>query len=337
MDLEQLNTWFPCSQRLLVISHLIKQVGLTRTRAECFVRLWVYLLVKQQSKNQSNFQPPLAQLEFPNEAVSCTHREAAILFYSDSERGSDRSAGMMLDKLEALGLIKKSFDGNTTNIEIQPIPGILNQTSNETPTIQADKFNPRSDTIPVANLLATNYNWMNNNHNIIPYRIAKLLRNWASQYSVGMRVLRRCDNLNPVGFYILYPTASQSEQNFFNNPTQGLHLSSDSDIDPFEMAKPKDEGCLSIFIRSWMIDTVYRQDYQIMFVEDTQNTLRKMQEDFPNICDMYALMIHPSYEKLTQALGFQPTIVDIKSSISWLYVAIDRFLSLDAQIALKDL
>ena len=152
-----------------------------------------------------------------------------------------------------------------------------------------------------------------------------------------MRVLRRSDNLNPVGFYLLYPTASESEHNFFTNPTQGLHLSSVSNIDPFKMAKPKDESCLSIFIRSWMVDTAYRQEYQIMFVEDTQQTLIKMQQDFPNICDMYALMIHPSYEKLTQGLGFQVTNVDTKSSISWLYVAIDRFLAIDAKIALKDL
>ncbi len=35
-----------------------------------------------------------------------------------------------------------------------------------------------------------------------------VLRQWASsQYPSGMRVLRRADNLNPVGFYLMYPTA----------------------------------------------------------------------------------------------------------------------------------
>jgi hypothetical protein len=37
----------------------------------------------------------------------------------------------MLDKLAALGLIEKIFDGNTTRIKIKPITGILEPDSSE--------------------------------------------------------------------------------------------------------------------------------------------------------------------------------------------------------------
>jgi hypothetical protein len=251
MDIAKLDAWYSPSQRRTAVSLLMKRVGVTRTRAECFVRLWVYLSVKQLQESQPRLKPPLAKLELPATEVQCTHREAAELFYCDSDRGSDRAAGMMLDKLAALGLIKKHFDGNATAIEIQPVSEILDAAEPQKPIqLQLDNFNPRCDAILVANLLATNYNWMNRNTNAVPYKIAKILRLLASQYSKGMRVLRRSDNLNPVGFYLFYPTASESEVNFFNAPSKSLHLSSISDIDPFKMALPGDLNCQSVFVRS---------------------------------------------------------------------------------------
>ncbi len=68
---------------------------------------------------------------------------------------------MMLDKLAALGLIEKHFDGNATAIQIQPVSEILDTAEPQKPVqLQLDDFNPRCDPIPVAHLLATNYNWM---------------------------------------------------------------------------------------------------------------------------------------------------------------------------------
>ena len=338
MDIEKLDAWYCQSQRRTAVSLLMKRVGVTRTRAECFIRLWVYLSVKQLQESQPRLKPPLAKLELPATEVQCTHREAAELFYCDSDRGSDRAAGMMLDKLEALGLIKKHFDGNTTEIEIQPVSEILKVAEPQQPVqLQLDNFNPRCDAILVANLLATNYNWMNRNTNAVPQKIAKILRLLASQYSKGMRVLRRCDNLNPVGFYLLYPTASESEVNFFNAPSKSLHLSSISDIDPFNMALPGDQNCQSVFIRSWMIDPQYLSEYRIIFLEDTQKVLVEMQTDFPNLCDLYTLMIHPLYEKQALALGFHKTSCDSQLSVYWIYLALDRFLALDIKESLKDL
>ncbi len=191
MDTAQLNTYFPYEQQSPIVEQLSQRVGLTRTRAEYFVRLWVYLLVKQQANQPEKTVRPLQQLSLLSKAVSCSHSEAARLFYGDKEKGSDRAAGMMLDKFAALGLIKKQFDGNVTRIEIQLSPEVL-QTATDTPvTLALDDFNPRCDAVPVANLLAINYGWMNRSLEIVPHRITRLLRRWASQYATGMRVLRR--------------------------------------------------------------------------------------------------------------------------------------------------
>ncbi|MEG4854063.1 hypothetical protein QUB10_24625 [Microcoleus sp. B5-D4] len=338
MDIAKLDTWYSPSQRRTVVSLLMKRVGVTRTRAECFIRLWVYLSVKQLQESQPRLKPPLAKLEVPATEVQCTHREAAELFYCDSDRGSDRAAGMMLDKLAALGLIAKHFDGNATAIQIQPVSEILETAEPQKPVqLELDDFNPRCDAIIVANLLATNYNWMNRNTNAVPHKIAKILRLLADKYSKGMRVLRRSDNLNPVGFYLLYPTASESEVNFFNAPSKSLHLSSISDIDPFKMALPGDQNCQSVFVRSWMIDPQYLSEYRIAFLEDAQKVLGEMQTDFPNLCDLYTLMIHPMYEKQSLALGFQKTSSDSQLSVYWMYLALDRFLALDIKEALVKL
>ena len=336
MTLEYLEKWFPRQYQSQYISLLMGRVGLTRRRAECFIKLWAYLWLKQQKQLSAPCAQPIQSLELPQGWVSCTCREAADLFYADSERGSDRAAGMMLDKLAALGLIKKTFDGNTLAIAIEPLPELRQPPEPNPPaTIQPDAFDPRCDAIPVANLLATFYNWMNRNTDAVPYRIAELLRGWASQYVKGMRVLRRDDNFNPVGFYLLYPTKRESEVNFFGPPSKGLHLSAVSDIDPFEMALPGDLQCRSIFVRSWMIDTPYRDQAQITFLEDAQQTLSQMRRDFPHLCDLHTLIIHPSLEELAQTVGFQKNSSDSQSSVYWMYLALDRFLATDISQAFK--
>ncbi|PZD73502.1 hypothetical protein C1752_02027 [Acaryochloris thomasi RCC1774] len=326
--------WFSAQQQQAVVEKLRKRVGLTRIRAQYFVQLWVYLLVQQKRQENPKLQPPLSQLDCPVGPISCTHREAANLFYSNKEQGSDRAAGLILDKLAALGLLKKTFDGNTTQIAIPEIPEMLGG-SDSKPVVKLllDDFDPRCDAIPIANLLATNYSWMNQSLQSTPHRIAQLLRLWAGQYGTGMRVLRRSDNLNPMGFYLLYPVASESEVNFFEVAHRGLHLSSLSDADPFVMATPGDETCVAVFIRSWMIEPAYLECYRAEFVADAQQTLLKMQKDFPNLCDLYTLMIHPSFEAMTAALGFQK-LQQAPSSIYWVYLALDRFLSLDVSMQL---
>jgi hypothetical protein len=329
MDAEKLAHWLPPPQQEQLITQAIGLVGVTRVRAECWIRLWIYLLVKEQLAAEPLLQPPLVKLTVPTTAISCTHREAAEIFYFDRDQGSDRAAGMMLDKLAALGLIQKQFDGNTTRITIQALLSTTGPISTEV-ALQTAEFNPRCDAITVATLLANNYNWMNRNTAAMPQRIAQLLRQWSRQYPVGMRVLRRSDNLNPVGFCLLYPTASNTDAKFFGSPTQGLHFSSMMDIDPFELAMPGDLNCVSLFVRSWIIEPAYAATYRPLFLQDAQATLSRMQADFPNLCDLYTLIIHPSYEEMAVTLGFQKTIASLQQpGVAWMYLPIDRFLSLD--------
>lgn len=338
VDIEALDVWFPQERRSPLIQQLMQTVGLTRIRADYFVRLWVYLCVKHEIASNPAVKPPLRDLDTMFGSVICTHREAAELFYHDQEQGGDRSAGMMLDKLAALGLIKKDFDGNTTCIEVQPLPQNLQGTV-ITPDIPLvlDNFDRRCDSIPVANLLATNYNWMSHSSAAMPHRIANLLRQWGAKYPQGMRVLRRSDNGNPVGFYLLYPTQNESDLNFFKPAKNALYLTSLSDVDPFLMAEIGDQSCVSVFIRSWMIDPLFLQSYRAKFILDVQDTLKKMLLDFPNICDLYTLIIHPSYAQLGSALGFQNTRQDSPTSIHWMYQALDRFLDLDVNQAIAKL
>jgi hypothetical protein len=325
MDVTQLDQWFPPAARQPIVAQLVKRVGLTRIRAEYFVRLWVYLLVKQQG---DRLPKPLTELVPLAHPEVCSLREVAELFYHDQDQGSDRSAGMILVKLAALGLIHKTFDGNTTQIGIVPIPELL-AVPPPLAAVVMDQFDPRSDAIPVANMLAQNYNWMNRNQETVPHRIVQLLRQWSAQYPIGLKVLRRCDNSNPVGIYILYPTAKVSEASFFTSPSKGLHLSTMQSIDPFVMAEIGDAECVSVFVRSWMIDPLYISTHQRPFLQDVQKTLVKMQLDFPNLCDLHTLIIHPSYEAMALDLGFQKTIQDAKLSVYWMYLALDRFLTLE--------
>lgn len=305
MDVEQLDLWFPKPRQQEWVAQLSEHLGMTRVRAEYFLRLWIFAAVAYEQSQNPGVKPPLAELTVPPTAIICTHGDAAALFYSDKTQGSDRAAGMMLDKLAALGLITKTFDGNTSAIAINPLPTLVN-CAEATPTVLVpDAFDPRCDAVPIANLLATNYNWMNHSTEVVPHRIARLLRRWAHQYGVGMRVLRQPETLHPVGFYLLYPTASASEAAFFQPPSKALHLSTMKETDPFQMATAGDPDCVAIFIRSWMIDAQYQAAYQVPFLQDSQRTIRRIMQDFPNLCDLHTLLIHPRYEQLADLLGFQ--------------------------------
>lgn len=323
-----IDLWFDRPHQEQAIAKLVERVGLTRSRAECFLRLWIYLIAKEQLARNPQLKPKQIELKLLDAPVTCSQTAAAELFYHDKERGSDRSAGMMLDKLAALRLIRKQFDGNITRIEIIDVPQLREMAPAEVELTMTD-FEPRCDAIPVANLLAANYNWMNRNTETTPQRIANLLRKWASQYARGMRVLRRADNLHPVGFYLMYPTVPGSDANFFISPSKSLHLSAIGDVDPFVMATSGDRDCVSIFIRSWAIEREYLDRYRVPLLIDCQHTLTAMQQDFPNLCDLYTMIIHPSYEQQASALGFQFMSRDRQLSLHWMYLPLDRFLTLD--------
>ena len=180
---------------------------------------------------------------------------------------------------------------------------------------------------------------MNKKTTAAPQRIARILRTWAKHNSKGMRVLRRSDNQDPVGVCVLYPVASESEENFFLPPSKSLHLTvNSSQTDPFSMAKPGDEDCTSVFIRSFEIDSRYQQhNSYCQLLKDARQTFISMQEDFPNLCDLYTLVIHPSVQALASAMGFQKTIQDPQVSLYWMYMALEKYLTLDIEQALSNL
>jgi len=330
------NLFSPQQQSSYVVA-LQGRGGLTRRRAEYFVRLWAYLLLKQ-ARIQQQLPQPLTQLLPTEELVSCTHREAAELFYGQQERGSDRAAGMMIDQLVALGLLEKRFDGQTLCLRVRPLPELAIAPRVEEPIqVQGDGFNPRTDAIPVAGLIRQTYAMSADETAISVQRIARILRQWSNEYPLGLRVLRRLDNHNPVGVTILYPTASESEHVFSRPPAKSFYLTSNVDGDPVKMAVPGDPDCVSVYIRAWILDVAFlKRPYICQFLQDTQDTLTKMQIDFPNLCDLYSPVIHPMYEELRTVLGFQKTCEDHRP-FYWVYLSLDRYLALNIEQAIAKL
>jgi len=338
MTPEYLEKWFPIEQQRNYVSMLVKRNGLTRRRAEYFVRLWAYLLLKQLQESGQRLRQPLTKLELPDGWVACTHREAAELFYAQKERGGDRAAGMMIDQLAALGLIEKHFDGNTTCIKILPWPEFLESPQAAEVQLFIDEFNPKTDAVPVANLIDRHYVQTFKDATATPHEIPQILRSWAQKYAKGMRVLRRSDNLHPVGIYILYPTAKESEANFFLPPGKTRFFTSDLQSQLFKMAVPGDLDCSCVLIRVWIIDAPYMKHGTICeLVEDAQKTLIRLQEDFPNLCDLYAVVINPITGELARTLGFQKTYQDAQRPIYRIYMPVDRFLALNVLQVLSGL
>ncbi|KAF3886590.1 MULTISPECIES: hypothetical protein [Nostocales] len=343
MNLASIDRWFPAEQQHKYISLLKGRVGVTRRRAEYFVKLWAYLLLKQKQELGKRIQSPLSQLEIPDGFVSCTHREAYEIFYGqqNSGRGSERAAGMMIDQLVALGLIEKDFDGNSTCIRVKSLPSNLQATRAAKSTqLFTDIYNPRTDTIPVASFLARDFNFLNKKTNVDPHRIVKILRAWAEEYPTGMRVLRRCDNQHPVGFYALHPIAKESEKNFFLPPRNSLFLLDGSkETDPLKIASLGDRSCICVCIRIWLIDSPYKQQENIcLLLEDLQKTLIGMQVEFPNLCDMYTIAVLPRDEQLGSALGFQKNSYSSQFSSSWwMYAPVDKYLALNLERSLSPL
>ncbi|HEY9906560.1 MAG TPA: hypothetical protein V6D18_02985 [Thermosynechococcaceae cyanobacterium] len=335
-----LDRFFPLEQQRLYVSVMMRRGGLTRRRAEYFVRLWAYLLLKQSQGNAQQLQP-LLQLVPLEDWVACTHREASELFYGNQDRGSDRAAGMMIDRLAILGLLEKQFDGQSLSLQIRPIPEMapaIAECPPEPVKLIADQFNPRTDTIPSANLLVQSCGELVKDTATTFQKIKGILRAWATQYPKGMRVLRRSDNANVVAVYALFPVASESEGFFSQPPSKSFYLTTESDTDPFKMAALGAPDCFAAYIRLWAINTAYiRSESIYLMLEDTRQTVVQMQADFPNLCDIYTLIIHPMHEQLRIAVGFQKTFQDTQRPHSWGYLALDNYVETDIRKVVNSL
>lgn len=292
-----------------------------------------------QSWSQALINGTLLELTVMRAEIPCSHREAADVFYANSERGSDRSAGMMLDELVKLKLLSRNFDGNMSTIYIRPLANIDHGLKPSQPTVLVtDDFNPRVDAVFAAQLLATHYGWLAADESVTAYRINQALRRWSNLYAKGIRVLRQVPSSKLVGIYSLFPTTASSNRHFFAPPSNSLYLSTERDDDPVSMATPGDEDCSAVFIRSWAIDTpcLSQQSVQQSFL-DMRQTLISMGADFPNVCDLYALSINPETEAIAQAIGFQKTVQDPDLPLAWLYMPLDQFLGLDIEGAIAQL
>lgn len=328
---------FPIEVQRPYIAMMQRRGGITRRKAEYFVRLWAYLVLKQQEELHGGIPTRLKELRAPEGLVSCTHREAAELFYRNQERGSDRAAGMMIDRLAALGLLDKQYDGNSLSLKIRSFPELELPQTEEPIELFADTFNPRTDAIAIANLYTRNYAPLIRDGAAMS-KVARVLRLWSQQYSTGMRVLRRSDNHNVVAACTLYPVVTESDVYFFQQPSKSFYLTTDNAVDPFVMARPGDLTCISVYVRVWVIDQPYLTIANLcQMLEDTQQTILKMREDYPEICDIYTLIVHPIYEELRRILGFERICEDSQRSFAWIHGAVDRFLETDMQQALSNL
>ncbi len=328
---------FPIEIQRPYVAMLQRRGGLTRRKAEYFVRLWAYLLLKQQEELRGQLPSHLKELHAPDGLISCTHREAAELFYRDQERGSDRAAGMMIDRLAALGLIEKQYDGSSLCLQIRSLPELELPKADEPIELVADAFNPRTDAISIANLYTRNYAPMIRDGAAMS-KVAKVLRLWSQQYGTGMRVLRRSDNQGVVAACVLFPVATESDVHFFQPPSRSFYLTTDNPTDPFVMATPGDQTCVSVYIRAWVIDQPYLSVATLcQLLQDTQQTLLKVQNDFPEICDLYTPVVHPIYEELRKVLGFERFCEDNQRSFAWVHGAIERFLGTDMKQTLANL
>jgi hypothetical protein len=336
---ENLDRVFSCDIQKYYTTALLKRGGMTRRRSTYFVRLWGYLQWKHQVAIQGPTPAVVIEELLPlPEFVSCSHREAAILFYPDGEKGSERAAGMMMDKLVALGLMDKQFDGQTQCWKIREQPELLTIEPTTLPVVLVDDFDPGLDAVQTAKLLTRSFAELVRDEATTAHKITKCLRQWSKVYPGSIRVFRRQDTQNPVGVIILYPTAESSDRLFFDAPSKGLYMTNTRSVDPFEMALPGDPTSTCLLVRAWFIEPDYlNAEIMALLISTTQAMTVAMRQDYPALCDMFSLIIHPSYEQLRNLMGFETTAQDPQRHYKWIYLAIDRYLAIDAVATIASL
>ncbi|MGF1512242.1 MAG: hypothetical protein ACFB5Z_00895 [Elainellaceae cyanobacterium] len=329
---KNLAEWFSQASQQRYIDTIVGQSGLTRRQATCFVRLWGY------AHRQAGEPLPIDILSQSLTVFCCSHAEAADLFYCDRDTGTPRAAGMMIDQLVAKRLVKREpFDGTCTRLCLQVPDSFLPRTPQlASPQTYTDAFNPRCDAPLVAALLEENYSWTSDRPEAGSFKITKTLRQWASQYPEGLRVLREGSDDEPIGLSVLFPVHASCEAQFHLPPSSSLYLNTPEQEDPISVATPGEDCCV-VFVRSWDIKPSYRNyAAACQLLKDSQATLAQMQQTFSGLCDIYTVSIHPRLEAFALALGFKPMGADPSSALRWLYMPVDRFLALDVDETLVE-
>jgi hypothetical protein len=336
---ENLDQVFPSDIQKYYTAAFLKRGGMTRRRSTYFVRLWGYLQWKHQVETHGPTTVVAIEELLPlSEFVSCSHREAAILFYPDGEKGSERAAGMMMDRLVALGLMDKQFDGQTQCWKIREQPELVAIEAETLPVVLVDDFDPGRDAVQTAKLLTRSFSELVRDEAMTAHKITKCLRQWSKVYPGCIRVFRRQDTQNPVGVIITYPTAESSDRLFFDSPSKALYMTNTRTIDPFEMALPGDPTATCLLVRAWFIEPDYlNAEIMALLISTTQAMTVAMRQDYPALCDMFSLVIHPSYEQLRNLMGFETTAQDPQRHYKWIYLAIERYLAIDPEATIAAL
>ena len=239
------NEWFPPERQTLYIENLLEKKAprLTRKQATYFVRLWGYGCLKDSSQ-----QLPIKTLSRTVKKFSCSHSEAAALFYCDRpEGGSERAAGMMLKTLAQKGLVNLDARGKeSTVITLQILEGfLLKEVGSYGAQCEVDTFNADEDATFIANFLVETYPWVYLLPKEPEIAIYNTLQQWAAQHPSGLRVLRKSADREPVGFATLFPTHAESRGKFFKSPRDSLYLCISKSDDPIKLA-----GSASLFSNS---------------------------------------------------------------------------------------
>ncbi|MEM1251770.1 MAG: hypothetical protein AAGI69_05000 [Cyanobacteria bacterium P01_H01_bin.21] len=326
----EVEEWFPLDIQTKYIEHIVHQPGLkiTLRQATYFVRLWGYGYLMQRGIDHA----PITTLNRQIGSFYCSHSDAADLFYTQTQ-GTPRAAGQMFDKLASKNLLRRGeADGVATRISLNIPQNFELPEQEENDSFYPDSFDPRNDATLVANILEKLYSYDPERPESMLHNIKRGIRQWARQYPDGLRVLRRASSKEPVGFAAFLPAHPDSEEKFDLSPSRSLHLSrlDVREEDPIQVATKGDPDCYTVFVRSWQIElTVWTYETACEFIRDSRATLKKIQDDFPNLSDIYTIAIHPLSEDFALTLGFRMTKADPDSSLRWLYMPLDRFLELD--------
>ena len=335
-NLEDLDQLFPLKYQERYARHIKGQRDLSPIRARYFVRLWAYACLCRKGPPYKPIQTLDSKLyDFP---LLLSQADAQKIIYAGQK--STRAAGLMLKRFEEANLIQcQPFKGTKTEITFN-IPIEFNLLENTAEIgVFPDAFDCRKDLLSVRLFLKELYSV----NTKIPERqleanITWGLRNWAKRYPKGMRVIRRTSDREAVGFLTIMPVSLKSEENFFEDPHESLHLSqfSSRGEDPIKIAEKDEADCYMVYIRSWQIHPeLWTHKNVLALLEETKRTLLVIKSDYPDLSVIYSMTIHPRLEKFAHALGFKTTSLISNASLRWLCIQLDTFLKINSESVVK--
>ncbi|MEM0978663.1 MAG: hypothetical protein AAGH78_00175 [Cyanobacteria bacterium P01_H01_bin.58] len=344
---EDVQTWFPPKVQQRYIERITAQSAkhpggcgiLTEVQARHLVRLWGYGYLKDYGLEHA----PIKSLNRKVSRFVCTYAQAATLFYADREKlGNARSADEMLKKLASKGLIQcSSSQGSPTQISLNIRPDFELPLDAHGADVYIDKFDPRNDAPTVANFLKGLYVYDAARVASLERDITRGLRQWAKAYPEGLRVLRQQEQskAKAIALAAIFPVHPESEIVFDQPPSDSLYLGrfKHRSQDSIRLAELGDPECHVAYIRAWHIKPgLWDCENVLKLVDDNKTMLRKMQQEYPELSDVYSILIHPRLADLATTLGFEVMGVDPRMALSWIYMPLDHFLDLDAGELLRD-